>query len=25
LIDVGNLNGFGTQIYIYGTNWQTGS
>jgi peptidoglycan hydrolase-like protein with peptidoglycan-binding domain len=25
MIDVADLNGYGTQIYIYGTNWQTGS
>jgi hypothetical protein len=25
MIDVVDVNGFGTQIYIYGTNWQAGS
>jgi peptidoglycan hydrolase-like protein with peptidoglycan-binding domain len=24
MIDVADVNGFGTQIYIYGTNWHTG-
>ena len=25
MIDVADTNGYGTQIYIYGTNWHTGS
>ena len=25
MIDIAGINGHGTQIYIYGTNWQTGS
>src|SRR5215469_4194197 len=25
MIDIRDVNGFGTQIYIYGTNWHTGS